>query len=99
MRRLAVPLVLCVSTLGLVGACTSHEGTGTPPQTGKPDVETPTPDAPPASPIARAAIASVQMIEDCPNQNSDWRPPPVSPGPAQAPAAPAAGAGRAACRT
>lgn len=92
MRRIAVfgSLALCVSTLGLV-ACTSTEGPATPPpkdgkrEDGKRELD-PKPE-PPAEPIARAAIASVQMIEDCPNQNDGWRPPPVSPGPAQAPAA------------
>jgi hypothetical protein len=89
MRRIAVfgSLVLCVSTL----ACTSTEGPVTPPpkQGDKPVVTKPDPepDRPPEEPIARAAIASVQMIEDCPSQNDGWRPPPVSSGPAQAPAA------------
>lgn len=99
MMRIAVlgSLALCVSTLGL--ACTSNEGPATPPpkdggkvEEGKVD---PKPE-PPAEPVARAAIASVQMIEDCPNQNDGWRPPPVSPGPAQAPAAIAPAAAEAA---
>jgi hypothetical protein len=84
MRRLTV-LALCVSTLGLVaGACASTESPpskeGTEQEVApdpKPDPEEPAPE-----PIARAAIASVQMIEDCPNQNSGWRPPPADQGPA-----------------
>jgi len=87
MRRIAAlgSLVLCISTL----ACTSTEGTATPPpkEVGKPEVTKPEPrPEPPAEPIARAAIASVQMIEDCPSQNDGWRPPPPPSGPAQAPA-------------
>ena len=96
MRRIAAlgSLVLCVSALGLTGACTSTEPTATPPtkETGKPErPEQPDPEQPPAEPIARAAIASVQMIEDCPSQNDGWRPPPVASGPAAAipPAMPA----------
>ena len=89
MRRIAAlgSLVLCVSTL----ACTSSEPTTTPPpkEAGKPQEPKPDPkpEEPPSEPIARAAIASVQMIEDCPSQNDGWRPPPVASGPAQAPAA------------
>lgn len=94
MMRIAVlgSLALCVSTLGL--ACTSNEGPATPPpkdggkvEEGKVD---PKPELPPAEPIARAAIASVQMIEDCPNQNDGWRPPPVPSAQAPAAVAPAA---------
>jgi hypothetical protein len=97
MRRLAVlgSLALCISALGLTGACTSTETPPTPPKDGtkvddpKPVPETPPePEEPAPEPTARAAIASVQLIEDCPNQNSAWRPPPAA-GPA-ADSAPAA---------
>lgn len=98
MRRPAVlgSLALCVLAVGLSGACTSTETPPAPPKDGtkideaKPDPtpETPDPEEPAPEPFARAAIASVQLIEDCPNQNSGWRPPPPpDSGAAQAPAA------------
>lgn len=38
---------------------------------------------PPGEPLAKAAISSVQMIEDCPEDSGAWRPPPPpSPSPA-----------------
>lgn len=104
MRRIAIlgPLALCVSTLGLASAaCTSHEGPVTPPPKEGTKTEPPKPDPPkpvpvpepPAEPFARATIASVQMIEDCPTLNDGWRPPPVVQDAAKpAAAAPAAAA-------
>jgi hypothetical protein len=91
MRRIVVlgSLALCFSTVG----CTSNEPPATPPakeaggKTEEPKPE-PTPEPVP-EPTARAAIASVQMIQDCPNDNNAWRPPPADTGApaAQAPAA------------
>lgn len=98
MRRIAVLGSLALlSTLCLgSGACTSHEGPVTPPPKEGTKTEPPTPDPtpePPVEPFARAAIASVQLIEDCPNQNDGWRPPPVVQDAAKpAAAAPAAAA-------
>jgi hypothetical protein len=87
MRRFAVvgSLALCLATV----ACASHEPPPTPKQGPPPEVAEPEPE-PPRQPLARAAIASVQMIEDCPDQNEGWRPPPAAGSPA--PAEPAAAA-------
>jgi hypothetical protein len=92
MRRIAVlgSLALCSFTL----ACASTEpppkpniADGEPDRVGKPITE-PKPEPKPA-PTASVAIASVQMIEDCPSDHDAWRPPPVV-DPSAAAAAPAA---------
>ncbi len=48
--------------------------------------EPPVVPEPPAEPMAKAAISSVQMIQDCPDNKDPWRPKPDKPFPAQAPA-------------
>lgn len=98
MRRLSVfaSVALCVSTASLL-ACTSAEGPATPPpkdtgrtESGKPEAPKPEPDAPEPEPLAKAAIASVQLIEDCPGQADGWRPPPSAADSGKQAAAPAA---------
>lgn len=63
-------------------ACTSHEGK--PNEATKDPQLDPKPEPEPAVPTAKAVIASVQMIEDCPEEQGNWRPPPAQDTPAAA---------------
>ncbi|MCX4245638.1 hypothetical protein [Paraliomyxa miuraensis] len=84
--RHAIVLGALLLSAALV-ACTSHEGkssdTAKEPPGPKVDPKVdpkadpkvdPKPE--PTVPTARAVIASVQMIEDCPDEQDNWRPPP-----------------------
>ncbi len=84
MLRLAFLGSLALCSLGL--ACTSTEPPPQPPvKEGKADPEVP-------EPTARAVIASVQLIQDCPNNPNPWRAPPANPSPSASPKQAAAAA-------
>lgn len=78
MRRLAVLVTLAACLPATACTSTDPPATSSTKASDKTGAPTPTPDpVPQPERLARAAIASVQMIEDCPNRHDGWRPPPA----------------------